>query len=371
MSLLFAGILLLVESASAEPGERGRAWVTARKATVRAAPSTSARVLAILERGDSVELEGCVPSCDARDGWAFVIPVGAIRLSLLALDAPDGMAEEPFRHGRVKSPGAPIFTGPDEETQTLGTRPTGHVLAFRARRPGTGSEEWLELVAGGYVQASSVELLEPSDFFGELLPELPLAFFIRGVSLKGALTTTAVTRFSRAPIREISPAGVLLDEGLAPRRAVRVATLRERPVEIPPDARWVHVSLSEQVLVAYEGDNPVFATLVSTGKGGFETSVGVFRVWLKVRHIRMHGTREPYEVDEVPFVMFFHNDEALHGAFWHARFGTRLSHGCINLSVEDARWLFDWASPALPERWHSILPLEAQLDTLWVVVAAD
>jgi lipoprotein-anchoring transpeptidase ErfK/SrfK len=150
---------------------------------------------------------------------------------------------------------------------------------------------------------------------------------------------------------------------------VRLARRQARPVGIPAEARWVHVDLAEQVLTAYEGDRFVYATLVSTGKKQWKTPRGLFRVWLKVRHGTMDGRLEPYHVEEVPHAMFFKGGAALHGAFWHDQFGFPVSHGCINLAPIDADWLFGWAPPELPGGWHSVLPLAAGLESLWVWVS--
>jgi L,D-transpeptidase-like protein len=95
----------------------------------------------------------------------------------------------------------------------------------------------------------------------------------------------------------------------------------------------------------------VLATLISSGKKGHETVPGRWAVWLKTRHDRMHG--RDYDLEEVPWSMYFHDDQALHGAFWHDRFGHQLTHGCVNLSVADAAWLFEWTSPDVPAGWHS------------------
>ena len=57
---------------------------------------------------------------------------------------------------------------------------------------------------------------------------------------------------------------------------------------------------------------------------------------------------------DVPWVMYFQGSYALHGAFWHDAFGRQKSHGCVNLSPEDARTLFHWANPPLPENWHGV-----------------
>jgi hypothetical protein len=158
------------------------------------------------------------------------------------------------------------------------------------------------------------------------------------------------------------------ERGSLPRDSVRLAQARPRPDGIGPEEKWVHVDTLEQVLTAYEGDRLVFATLVSTGREHWETPTGHFRVWLKLRHGEMRGHRAAYLVEEVPHALFFGGDTALHGALWHDRFGTAVSHGCINLSPADAAWLFRWAPPELPERWHGILPGAAALPALWVII---
>ena len=74
-----------------------------------------------------------------------------------------------------------------------------------------------------------------------------------------------------------------------------------------------------------------------------------------------------YSIQDVPWAMFFHGNYALHGAFWHAGFGARRSHGCINLAVADARWLFWWVGPELPEGWHGAAAREGSPGSVVVV----
>ncbi|MCX4243694.1 L,D-transpeptidase [Paraliomyxa miuraensis] len=146
---------------------------------------------------------------------------------------------------------------------------------------------------------------------------------------------------------------------------VRASDLRLAVPQTPPQDlggidRWVDVDLSQQLLVAYEGERPVFTTLVSTGRKGtkeepFDTPTGTFRIVTKHISSSMDGNTASdgnYSIQDVPWAMFFHGNYALHGAFWHAGFGGRRSHGCINLAVTDARWLFWWVGPELPEGWH-------------------
>ncbi|MCA9662869.1 MAG: L,D-transpeptidase [Myxococcales bacterium] len=122
--------------------------------------------------------------------------------------------------------------------------------------------------------------------------------------------------------------------------------------------QWIDVNLGEQVMVAYRGDAPVFATMVSSGRGS-PTPRGNYPIWAKVASMTM-GNQDyedkPYMVEHVPWVLLFQGHNALHGAYWHDRFGQRRSHGCVNLAPKDARWIFEWVSPTLPEGWTGYLP---------------
>ena len=121
------------------------------------------------------------------------------------------------------------------------------------------------------------------------------------------------------------------------------------PVAKPDEVdtqKWVSVDLYEQVAIAYEGERPVFATLVSSGLEDWPTNEGVFHVYVRFRRTLMSGAYykpDFYYLQEVPWTMYFDDQIALHGAYWHDGFGFRRSHGCVNLSVTDAHWLFQWA----------------------------
>ena len=120
----------------------------------------------------------------------------------------------------------------------------------------------------------------------------------------------------------------------------------ERPEEVNTD-KWVSVDLYEQVLIAYEGETPVFSTLVSSGLPQWSTNEGTFNVYLRRERTTMSGAfGQPdfYYLEEVPWTMFFDDDIALHGTFWHDGFGYRQSHGCVNMSIIDAQWLYEWSS---------------------------
>jgi hypothetical protein len=93
----------------------------------------------------------------------------------------------------------------------------------------------------------------------------------------------------------------------------------------------------------------------SPGNAG-STSTSIIKPWLPRETTRCTG---PYSLEDVPYVQFFKGAYALHGAFWHDRFGRPSSHGCINLAPEDARWLFDWTTPTVPRAFHAAYPSES------------
>ncbi|MCY3935882.1 MAG: L,D-transpeptidase [Chloroflexi bacterium] len=121
-----------------------------------------------------------------------------------------------------------------------------------------------------------------------------------------------------------------------------------RPAGVVTD-RWIAIDLYEQTLTAYEGNNPVFATLISSGMGMWPTREGNFRIYLRFPVTKMSGSEgeiDYYYLQDIPYTMYFDGDIALHGTYWHEAFGFRKSHGCVNLSVTDAKWLFDWTRSA-------------------------
>jgi hypothetical protein len=138
------------------------------------------------------------------------------------------------------------------------------------------------------------------------------------------------------------------------------------PANLRANERWIDIDTSNQSLVAYEGVRPVYATIIASGRRGYETHRGEFRAWVKLATTDMSNADDPdldtstrvYSVERVPWVIFFHGDQALHGVYWHDRFGTARSHGCVNLAPRDARWIFEWAPPVLPAGWEAVFPTE-------------
>ena len=111
--------------------------------------------------------------------------------------------------------------------------------------------------------------------------------------------------------------------------------------------KLIIVNLSDQWLYVYEGQNQVYDAPISTGRDGMETPTGTFSIYAKLKVQTMDGVTdgEKWVVPNVPNVMYINGGVALHGTYWHNRFGTgaRLSHGCVNLPLRAAGWLYDWA----------------------------
>jgi hypothetical protein len=145
------------------------------------------------------------------------------------------------------------------------------------------------------------------------------------------------------------------------------------PKDVAPGERWIDVNLGKQTLVAFEGSKPVFATLVSSGRHDDDdpakdhrTRPGEFRVREKHVSATMDNdtaTDGPYSIEDVPWIMYFDGSTALHGAFWHSRFGHERSHGCVNMTPHDAHELFGWVGPRLPDDWHGVRATEANPGT--------
>jgi lipoprotein-anchoring transpeptidase ErfK/SrfK len=147
--------------------------------------------------------------------------------------------------------------------------------------------------------------------------------------------------------------------------ASRLDAAKRMPAWGKKGEKWIDVNITKQTLVLYEGTQAVYATLMSSGEAGLAdhegttaTKRGIFRIHTKHLTATMSSDElgEEFELRDVPYVQYFDVEGyALHGAYWHDRFGTPKSHGCLNLSPEDARRIFHWTEPALPAGWHGVL----------------
>lgn len=113
------------------------------------------------------------------------------------------------------------------------------------------------------------------------------------------------------------------------------------PVSASTAGKWIDIKLVSQSLVAYEGQRPVYWATVSTGTARTPTVKGRFRIYGKLRSGTMAGPG--YYLPNVPYIMNFYGGYAMHGTYWHNNFGWPMSHGCVNMRISDAQWVYNWA----------------------------
>lgn len=200
-----------------------------------------------------------------------------------------------------------------------------------------------------------------SQFTGVFLPEEPLAYPVAWMLINAYPSSEPggsplesnglVYRYTRVNIFAAVEVEGWRWYQIGPDRWVQqTAVAKVIPVDRPEDVtteRWISIDLYEQVLTVYEGDRAIFATLVATGLPRWPTYEGTFNIYFRrVRHTMSWGTPgdDFYYLEEVPWTMFFDEGRALHGAYWHDGFGYRRSHGCVNLSITDAHWLYNWVA---------------------------
>ena len=178
------------------------------------------------------------------------------------------------------------------------------------------------------------------------------------------LTGTRLTQDGKKFVETKEPGIFVLVED-----AQIIEAVKEAPwlgTKDPDKQKWVDVRVLEGTLLAYEGLRPVYATMIAPGRGGIpydgidpiktaSTPTGLFRVDGKFRTATMvSSTDENLVHSEVNYVMNFHGAHALHGAYWHDGWGEKKSGGCVNLAPIDAKWVFEWTDPPVPEGWYGL-----------------
>jgi lipoprotein-anchoring transpeptidase ErfK/SrfK len=244
------------------------------------------------------------------------------------------------------------------------------------------SRKFVRTVRGSYAKLSSLEERKGSSFRGiELFPEgaqpiaLPVAWAVReaqpfivkprddgSLRLVPAEGAKSYARLTNVPWVARERVGDTLFHKLADGHYVKAWFLAlaepiARPKQVPSDAPWVHVNLEQQTLVAYRGDTPVYATLVSSGLPEHESPIGLFEIRQKyvangMSDLGPEAGDERYSIDDVPWTQYFAGSIALHGAFWHERFGLQRSHGCVNLAPYDAHRVWNHTWPEVGLGWH-------------------
>lgn len=139
----------------------------------------------------------------------------------------------------------------------------------------------------------------------------------------------------------------------------RIPRAEMAPIHPFASDKRIEVVLDDQTLTCYEGNEAVFTTLVASGLGGsLATPTGEHHVLLKQasRHManvpyadqpeEERATADIFDLPGIPWNIFFDlQGRAIHGAYWHNDFGVRRSHGCLNVGMDAAYWIYRWVNP--------------------------
>jgi lipoprotein-anchoring transpeptidase ErfK/SrfK len=161
-------------------------------------------------------------------------------------------------------------------------------------------------------------------------------------SLTPTRTPTRTPKPTRTPTRTPRPTHTPQPTEVISSDTSQNSITYKPPANVSKEGRWVDVDLTHQTAYAFEGSRVVRSFLVSTGTWQHPTVTGQFHIYVKYRYALMKGPG--YYLPNVPYVMYFYDGYGLHGTYWHHNFGHPMSHGCVNFSIPDAAWLFNFAS---------------------------
>ena len=297
----------------------------------------------------------------------------------------NGLADADYvRHGQslLIDAGATVDSAPEsaEEYQVYTVQPGDTLFRLAGKHGisltklmsinGLTEEEWLKLGQELLVPPSLAPAPQPAHLISALQPAPPITGMQPGRTRPDVHTMrTGESLTDIAALYGVNPGALARLNGLQnnsipePGRVLRIPSANALELlegmgqwldwELYPTftERWIEVNLSEQVAIAYEGAVPVRVFVISSGVGSSPTVTGTFRIWVKITMQDMRGgsraAGDSYHVTEVKHVQYFHEDYAFHGTYWHSNYGTPMSRGCINMTEEDAEWLFEWASPTM------------------------
>ncbi len=309
---------------------------------------------------DSAEAQDCLRSNIAPGECVAPIPAGS---GFASPKKPENSLLDRAWYARLRD-NINIYTEPRHDAPIVRNVGDGFLFVTLQAQVENNGEIWYRVNDGQYVYKDDLILVNASKFTGvEVLrqPVRPFGWFVaesRPSAEPGGEPSMAFERLPRYTFFQVYAAAED-DEGwiwynIGSGRWLKqtfasVVDVTPRPIGIGPDDFWVQVDLYEQNVSAYEGDRMVYATLVSSGLNRWATNEGQFHVWDRWLTTPMDGAQgkiDYYDIEEVPYTMFFDEGIALHGAYWHDRFGYKHSHGCVNMPPRDAEWVFLWSRQA-------------------------
>jgi len=270
-----------------------------------------------------------------------------------------GLAELPYRYFHVISD-QPVAVGGAPGLAGGEALYPGFVYIGYSDRVDTGHGIYYLAQSGGWVPGRGERVGEIPSFHGLEFKSTPRSAFgwsfedipVRsGPGFGFPETGRRIRPFSPVSVygTEEVDAGtwnrVGLDERVEARKIAQVNVSTSTPEGAGDTQRWIDVNIAEQTMAVYDQHRLVFATMIASGVEPFWTRPGTFQIYNKVESetMRNNDPSDFYYLEDVPWTMYFDDPRALHGAYWRTRFGYPQSHGCVNLSVSDAHWLFNWA----------------------------
>jgi len=269
----------------------------------------------------------------------------------------------PYAYARIITNTAPVYRHPFDALAGLSPLrrfETGYDFVSLLGQVTVGGRSFYQINRGEYMPAEDLQMVQPSAFQGRYLaspPAGPVGWVINNTRLSAAPGqppapgAPSAGRYQSFDVLGVQHVGDWNWYLIGPNQWIEqrnVALVQPAPPSGAPAGTVIAVDTYEQSLGVYVNGALIFATLVSSGSSYFPTRPGTFHVWAKLDAGMMTGTylpdrRDYYTLEDVPWILYYDGDRALHGAYWHDNFGFRSSHGCVNLSPRDARWLFGFA----------------------------
>jgi hypothetical protein len=272
----------------------------------------------------------------------------------------------PYSYFKVTETGAQIFATLDD---AIADQPTGWAIqpgrmlyvSYQDRVANDKGVFYMQR-AGGWIYGEGARAALPYPFQGlqfSSTPRNPFGWVLeesQSRSAPGYNSPFTGHKFHRFNIVQVYSVQIIdnmewnlvaPDEWLEARQVARLDLQTVPPAGVT-GGRWIDVNLFEQTLAVYDNNRLVFATVIASGVEPFWTQPGLFQIYKKLDSTTMSGSFEAdrsdyYYLEDVPWTMYYDNARAFHGVFWHANFGYPQSHGCVNMSIGDARWIYDWA----------------------------
>jgi len=277
----------------------------------------------------------------------------------LPASKPDpSLTQLPYFYFRLEEDYVPIYSAPGEKGPGIQQFMPGFVYVSYIDRVEQDGVYYM-LQSGGWIPGKGARVSEISKFQGlqfsatprnsfgwafEQIPVLNAPGYSAGKTGEQILPYQVVQIYSTQTADNEKWYLIGPNQWVEGRKVARVVPNTTPPAGVTV-ARWIDVDLAEQTLAVYDNYQLVYATVIASGLEPFWTRPGLFQIYQKkeTETMRNNDPSDFYYLDNVPWTMYFDGARALHGAYWRTRFGYPQSHGCVNLSVGDAHWLFDWA----------------------------